>query len=187
MHSKRTHLQLIAVVLLAISLATVSAQTKEGTGGDDQTDVQTQALSSSPLAKANTLKGTFIGKAIVPSPEGPIHYIFTETFHEDGTTESNASIDLVPPAASTARGQYQHLGGNEFAVTTVGTLVNSVTDPTLFGTFKIRQLLTFNRQRDEIMDGRIQVEVFDVNGNLVFSFGAKPDGTAKQVAVEVFQ
>lgn len=62
-----------------------------------------------------------------------------------------------------------------------------MTDPTLFGTFKIRQLLTFNDRHNQIIDGRIQVDIFDVDGNLLFSFDATPAGPARLVTVEVLQ
>jgi len=188
MNAKKILLPLIAIALLAVSFTSVSAQTSAaGTGSEQQTEAQAQGGLLDLFGRANILKGTYIGKATVPTPQGPLPYIFTQTFHEDGTTESNASLDLVPPAASTARGQYQHLGGNQFAVTTVGTLVNSVTDPTLFGTFKIRELLTFNDRRDQIIDGRVQVDVFDAHGNRLFSFGATVTEPAKLVMVEVLQ
>lgn len=186
MNAKKNLLPLIAIiVLLAASCVSVYAQTAERASADRQNEGQAQNGHVDLLEKnKSVLKGTFIGKAIA---EGPLPYIFIQTFHEDGTCESNASLELIPPAASTAHGQWQYLGGDQFASTTVGTLVNSVIDPTLFGTFKVRQLLTFNRQRDQIINQRIQVDVFDVDGNLVFSFGATPDGPAKLVTVEVLQ
>jgi hypothetical protein len=183
--AKRILLPLIAIVLLAVSSASVYAQNAESAGADGKNEKRAQSGQFGILGQnKGALKGTFIGKAIA---DGPVPYIFTQTFHEDGTCESNASLELVPPAASTAHGQWQYLGGDQFASTTVGTLVNSVIDPTLFGTFKVRQLLTFNRQRDQIINQRIQVDVFDVDGNLVFSFGATPDGPARLVTVEVLQ
>lgn len=181
---------LIAVALLTISFTPVSAQTNaEAADSERQSEAQPIYGSSLPgsLARLKTVRGTFIGKANAVIDGNMVPYIFTETFHDDGTVESNASIELAPPAASTARGQYQYLGGNQFAVTTVGTLVNSATDPTLFGTFRIRQLVLFNDRRDQIIDDRIQVDIFDTDGNLLFSFNATPAGPARMVTVELPQ
>ena len=176
MSTKRLLLPMLAIALLAVSFSSICAQRK----GESPA-----AMGDSREGGSSSFAGTFIGKASADFGGGPVPYVYTQTFHDDGSTESNASIELVPPAASTARGQWQYLGGNRIAVTTVGYLINSVTDPTLVGTFKIRSVLTFNRRRDEIIDGRTQVDILDVDGNLLFSFGVTSLDPAKRVKVEV--
>lgn len=176
MNTKRFLLPLSAIVLLAVSFISVSAQGK----------AEGAAMQSNILeTPRNDFAGTFIGKASADLGGGLIPYIFTMTFHEDGTCDSNSSIDLVPPAASTARGEWRHIGGNQVAATLVGTLINSVNDPTLIGTFKLTELYTFNRRRDQIINGRVRVDVFDVDGNLLFSFEGTLTEPAKLVKVEV--
>lgn len=185
MNTKRLLLPLIAIALLTVSFISVSAQAKDEVS-ISQSSAQEIIPESNPLEiRGGGLVGTFIGRSTADLGAGPVPYIFTETFHEDGTCDSNSSIDLVPPAASTARGQWKHLGGNRYAATLVGTIVNSVIDPTLAGTFKLRQLFTLNRRRDRITDLLTKVDVFDVNGNLLFSFETTLTRPATLVQIEL--
>ncbi len=121
----------------------------------------------SQLQKANTLERSEVATL------APFNTV--ETFHADGTFAENSLVDYIAPQGTPGRGLWERTGNGEFALTFYAVLIGSSTNPQFQGTYRVRSKLFTNEAGDQF-SGTGRVEIFDPEGNLIFSFDAPVQG-----------
>ena len=92
------------------------------------------------------------------------------SFTSDGIAFSTfqSEVNLTRPVLTPAQGAWTHLGGRQFALTTVGILYDIQTGA-YQGSVRVRAVLTLARSGDRI-DATVKVESFSPDGTLVAAF-----------------
>ncbi|MDQ3747507.1 MAG: hypothetical protein M3367_00620 [Acidobacteriota bacterium] len=84
----------------------------------------------------------------------------------------------VPPVATAGHGAWEKTGNRRYAFTFLQILYDA--DGNYQGEAKIRHSITLN-QRGNSWSGQLQVEIFDADGNVVFTGSATEQATRIEV------
>jgi len=103
------------------------------------------------------------------------------TFNKDGGVIASVQGDIllnappgVPPVATAGHGAWEKTGSRRYAFTFIQIFYDA--DGNYQGEAKIRHSITLNH-RGNSWSGQLQVEIFDADGNVVFTGSATEQAT----------
>lgn len=162
MNVKTIFAVLFVAGLLALQTTVVFAQSGE------QLDKLSQ---QSALQQFGDITGSW--RVTVNPPGGAPSFIGLITFNKDGGLIASAQGDIilnappgVPPIATAGHGAWEKTGSRSYAFTFIQLFYDA--DGNYQGEAKIRHNATLN-QRGTSWSGQLQVEIFDADGNVVFT------------------
>jgi hypothetical protein len=195
---KRIFLALLITGVIGISTAATQAQStrwRTWVRGNSVSNVipgaPDQAVESAQVAEIQTAAKELKGEkktAIVGSWQGTVGggNRAVATFNSDGTAQGSvqSEVSTIPEfgVLTPTHGVWEYLGGRQFGLTLVGLIYDINTGADL-GTLKVRVLLTLNATGDQ-MSGTDKVEIFDPDGELVFT--ASGDVSYTRIKFEPF-
>lgn len=127
------------------------------------------------------VEGTWRGKGTFDSGSQDV---FLYTFgagksHSNGVVTHSDNLFFVPaPSCLTAQGAWKRTGSNSFIATDEAYCFDSTNDFAFGGTIRFKTAIKLN-PRGTAFEGRIHLDAFDPDGNLVFS----DDGTIQATRV----
>lgn len=180
MNAKRIFGALMLAGFLALQTSVVFAQSNEIKSGEQSDKISERSDSQ----QSDRLEGSWL--AIVTPPNGgPPPFRGLITFDRGGGLIASAQGDIllnpppgVPPGATAGHGVWERTGNRRYAFTFIQILYGA--DGSYQGEAKSRHKITLN-PRGNRWSGRLQFEIFDADGNVVFS----GSGTERATRIEV--
>ncbi len=174
MNVKTIFAVLVMAGFLALQTTAVFAQSGEQSGKlSQQSDSQ----------QSNDITGSW--RATVTPPGGAPSFRGLITFNKDGGLVASAQGDIllnappgVPPVATAGHGAWEKIGSHRYAFTFIQIFYDA--DGNYQGEAKTRHSITLN-QRGNSWSGQLQVEIFDADGNVVFTGSATEQATRIKV------
>lgn len=179
MTAKKIFGTLIMAGFLALQTSVVFAQSNEIKSGEQSDTI----LEPSDSQQSDRLEGSW--RVTVTPPNGAPSFIGLITFNRGGGLIASAQGDIllnpppgVPPVATAGHGAWEKTGNRRYAFTFIQILYGS--DGSYQGEAKSRHKITLNN-RGNRWSGQLQFEIFDADGNVVFS----GSGTEHATRIEV--
>ena len=179
MNAKNIFVALMIAGFLAFQTSVVFAQSSE-IKSNEQSD---KILEPSDFQQSDRLEGSW--RVTVTPPGGAPSFRGLITFNKDGGLVASAQGDVllnappgVPPVATAGHGAWEKIGSRRYAFTFLQILYDA--DGGYQGEVKIRHKITLNNSGNR-WSGQLQSEIFDADGNVVFS----GSGTEHATRIEV--
>ena len=178
MNAKNIFVALMIAGFLAFQTSVNFAQSSE-IKSNEQSD---KIFESSDLQQSDRLEGSWL---VTVTPNGTPPFKGLITFNNGGGLIASAQGDIllnpppgVPPVATAGHGVWEKTGNRRYAFTFIQILYGS--DGSYQGEVKIRRKITLNNSGSR-WSGQLQSEIFDADGNVVFS----GSGTEQATRIEV--
>ena len=178
MNIKRFSFSLIAAVFVAMLSTTTFAQDQKISSRNDITGtwlVNVQLDAATANINVDVIKKFPKPAQMLSGESTQAPFTIVETFHSDGTFSENSLLDYLPPQSTPGLGVWERTGMREFASTLYAVIIGSSSNPEFQGTLRVRSKLTLNQRGDQF-SGTGRAEIFDPDGNLVFSFDGPVEG-----------
>jgi hypothetical protein len=175
MNAKNIFVALMIAGFLAFQTSVVFAQSSEIKSNEQSGKI----LEPSDFQQSDRLEGSW--RVTVTPPGGAPSFRGLITFNKDGGLVASAQGDVllnappgVPPVATAGHGAWEKIGSRRYAFTFLQILYDA--DGNYQGEAKIRHSITLDH-RGNSWSGQLQVEIFDADGNVVFTGSATEQAT----------
>ena len=174
MNAKKIFGTLVMACFLALQTSVVFAQSNEIKSSEESGKI----LQPSDFRQSDRLEGSWL---VTVNSNGAPPFKGLITFNNGGGLIASAQGDIllnpppgVPPVATAGHGAWEKIASRRYAFTFRQILYDA--DGNYQGEAKIRHSITLNH-RGNSWSGQLQVEIFDADGNVVFTGSATEQAT----------